>query len=62
MARLMKTFVLPIEAATWVDSFVARIPVAKRIRGVVLDIILGPAEEFEYVSRTTPRTAPPPPR
>jgi hypothetical protein len=27
--------------------------------GVVLDMLLGPAEDFEYVSRTTPTETPP---
>ena len=29
------------------------------ILGVVLDMLLGPEEDFEYVSRTTPTDTPP---
>lgn len=49
-------------AAESVDSALAKAPLVRNVRGVVLDILFGPAEDFDYVSRTTPRTAPPPPR
>lgn len=40
--------------------FVA-LPVVERIpgAGIVLDIVLGPAEDFDYVSTTSPPVTPP---
>lgn len=48
-----------VQVAVAVDSVVARVPVARSVRGIVLDTILGPQEDFEYVSRTAPRVTPP---
>lgn len=48
-----------IEALVWVDSLVARMPIVGRLRGAVLDSLFGRAEDYDYVSTTTPAGPPP---
>jgi hypothetical protein len=41
------------------DRTFSLLPPYRRARGVVLDTVLGPAEKFEYASKTTPTGQPP---
>jgi hypothetical protein len=42
------------KAAEAVDSALCRVPLYRQPRACVLDRLLGPAEDFEYNSTTTP--------
>ncbi len=51
-----------LKTAWWVGSTTRRaislLPPYRRAEGVVLDTLLGPAESFEYVSKTAPSSPP----
>lgn len=48
-----------IDCAEAVDSALCRTCLYRVPRAFALDTILGPAEQFEYVSTTTPSSPPP---
>lgn len=56
---LIKTFVASFEAAEAVDTALCRVCLYRVPRAVLLDRILGPAEQFEHVSTTAPSSPPP---
>lgn len=47
-----------VQVVTAVDSVCLKLPLYRMPRAVILDIVLGQAENFEYAGSTTP-TAPP---
>ena len=53
-------FAVLLQTLEVIEKICRRLPFYERARDAALDTILGPAEPFDYVSTTTPRTPCPP--
>lgn len=49
---------LGLETVAWADSVLSRTSLYREPRAALLDSLLGPEEDFEFVDATTPRTPP----
>lgn len=59
MVRLSRAIFLGVAALQGLHGVALRVPGVRQIEGVVLDTLLGPAEDFDYVSVTAPSVTPP---
>lgn len=60
-----RTLRVIFDTLVWVDTVTTRTPVVREIKSrcadTILDRVLGPAEDFDYVSTTAPSSPPPTP-
>jgi hypothetical protein len=54
---------ITFDAVVWVDNVTSRTPVVREVKSraadTILDRVLGPAEDIDYVSTTAPSSPPP---
>jgi hypothetical protein len=56
---LLRVLVVALDVAEGTDRAFSLLPLYGRARDLVLDTLLGPAEDFEVVSSTAPSSPPP---